>query len=429
MDLNELRQKRAKLITDARALLNKSKDGDLSVEDKANYDKMFAEAGKLADTIQREERLQEAERDLQRSTREGVRSAVDEADDKGKSSLPAFRSRGMQYINAEDAAWQTDGDWQRLLGTTKPEYRTAFNRTVIRGEQRALQADLGASGGFLVLPLQLADSLIKAVDDQVFIRQWATVIAVPNAETLGVPTLEADPADADWTSELGTGGEDSTMSFGRRDLHPHPVAKRIKISRTLLRRAPGAETLTMQRLAYKFAIAQEKAFLTGSGASQPLGVFVASTQGISTGRDMATDNTSTAFTANGLYNTQYTLKAAYWPNAKWVFHRDAVKMLAKLVNGEGQYLWEPSLQAGQPDMLLGHPVNVSEYAPNTFTANLYVGILGDFRQYWIADSLSMEMQRLVELYAATNQEALIGRMESDGMPVLEEAFVRVKLGS
>ena len=158
-------------------------------------------------------------------------------------------------------------------------------------------------------------------------------------------------------------------------------------------------------------------------------MFVASTQGISTGRDMATDNTSTAFTANGLYNTKYTLKAAYWPNAKWVFHRDAVKMLAKLVNGEGQYLWEPSLQAGQPDMLLGHPVNVSEYAPNTFTANLYVGILGDFRQYWIADSLSMEMQRLVELYAATNQEALIGRMESDGMPVLEEAFVRVKLGS
>ena len=57
-----------------------------------------------------------------------------------------------------------------------------------------------------------------------------------------------------------------------------------------------------------------------------------------------------------------------------------------------------------------------------------MGILGDFSNYWIADSLALEMQRLVELYATTNQVALIGRMESDGMPVLEEAFVRVKLG-
>ncbi len=185
----------------------------------------------------------------------------------------------------------------------------------------------------------------------------------------------------------------------------------------------------MRRLAYKFGITQEKGFLTGSGAGQPLGVFTASPLGISTGRDVSTDNTATAFTANGLYNVKYSLKAAYWPRAKWLFHRDAVKMLAKLVNGEGQYLWQPSLQMGQPDMLLGHPVSVSEYAPNTFTANLYVGIIGDFSQYWIADSMAMEIQRLVELYAATNQVALIGRMESDGMPVLEEAFARVKLAA
>jgi HK97 family phage major capsid protein len=74
------------------------------------------------------------------------------------------------------------------------------------------------------------------------------------------------------------------------------------------------------------------------------------------------------------------------------------------------------------------PVNMSEYAPSTMTSALYVGILGDFSQYWIADALDMQIQRLVELYAETNQTGFIGRMESDGMPVLEEAFVRVKLG-
>lgn len=78
-------------------------------------------------------------------------------------------------------------------------------------------------------------------------------------------------------------------------------------------------------------------------------------------------------------------------------------------------------------MLLGSPFNMSEYAPNTFTTGQYVGIFGDFSNYWIADALDMQVQRLVELYAATNQTGLIGRMETDGMPVLAEAFARVKL--
>ena len=71
---------------------------------------------------------------------------------------------------------------------------------------------------------------------------------------------------------------------------------------------------------------------------------------------------------------------------------------------------------------------MSEFTPNTFTSGLSVGMLGDFSQSWIADALSMRMQRLIELYAATNQVGFIGRLEVDGMPVLSEAFVRVKLG-
>ena len=69
----------------------------------------------------------------------------------------------------------------------------------------------------------------------------------------------------------------------------------------------------------------------------------------------------------------------------------------------------------------------SEWAPNTFTTGEYVGLLGDFSHYWIADALSMQIQRLNELYAETNQVGFIGRLETDGAPVLEEAFVRVKL--
>ena len=80
------------------------------------------------------------------------------------------------------------------------------------------------------------------------------------------------------------------------------------------------------------------------------------------------------------------------------------------------------------NQLMGFPMNVSENAPNTFTTGLYVGILGNYeRGYWIVDSMNFEIQRLDELYAATNQVGFIARRETDGAPVQEEAFVRVKL--
>jgi HK97 family phage major capsid protein len=67
-------------------------------------------------------------------------------------------------------------------------------------------------------------------------------------------------------------------------------------------------------------------------------------------------------------------------------------------------------------------------ALNTFTTGQYVGIVGDFSFYWIAHALNVSVQRLVELHAATNQVGFIGRLESDGMATLDEAFARVKLG-
>jgi len=103
-------------------------------------------------------------------------------------------------------------------------------------------------------------------------------------------------------------------------------------------------------------------------------------------------------------------------------------MITKLKDGQGQYIWRQSVRDGEPDSLLGLPIVMSEWAPNTFTTGQYAGLLGDFRNYWIADALSMQIQRLNELYAETNQVGFIGRLETDGAPVLEEAFVRVKLG-
>ena len=317
-----------------------------------------------------------------------------------------------------------------------PEMRSAFVRYLRSGregvsesEMRALQSDKPDAGGYIIPPQQFMNTLIKAKDNFVILRGLATQVTVQSAMSLGAPSLDNDPADPAWTSELLIGTEDSTMSFGKRELTPHPLAKYIKVSRKLMRMAANVEALVVQRLGYKQGVTEENAFLNGSGTNQPLGLFTASNNGIATTRDVSTGNTTTSMTFDGLINAKYSLKQQYWANARWIFHRDGVKQVAQLKNGDGQYIWRESVQYGDPDRILGMPVLMSEYAPSTFTASQYVGILGDFSNYWIADALNLEIQMLYELFAATNQVGVVVRSETDGMPVLGEAFARVQLAA
>lgn len=418
--IRKLLAERAKIITDQRALLDKADDEkrSLTADETTNYENMDARFDQITKDIEREEKLEArtaAESDLAdalKPTPNGNGGEVRTIEYRGhKITLPAnsavqerafsaFLARGMQAVNGE--------------------------------ELRALQADSDIYGGFLVAPQQFMLRLIQAVDNEVFIRGLATVFPVTKAESLGAPSLDTDIGDVTWTAEILTGDEDSSLAFGRRELTPHPLARLIKVSEKLLRvSAIDPESIVIQRMGYKFGTVSEYAYLLGSGAQQPMGVFTAATAGfgISTSRDVSTGNTATAFTTDGLMEALYSLKAQYHKTATWIFHRTAIKMLRKLKDGDGQYIWNPDIKGGQPDMILGRPYKMSEYCPSTFTASQYVGIIGDFSHYWIADALSMRIQRLNELYAATNQIGFIGRMESDGMPVLEEAFARVKLGS
>jgi HK97 family phage major capsid protein len=169
--------------------------------------------------------------------------------------------------------------------------------------------------------------------------------------------------------------------------------------------------------------------MTGDGATGPLGLFVASVDGITTARDVSTGNTATEIKFDGLFEAKYAVKDKYQAGCEWIFHRTGIKQIAKLKDANGQYIWQASVVAGTPDMLLGKPVNSSEYAPSTFSASQYVGLYGNLKNYWIVDSLGMEIQALFELYARTNQVDYITRIETDGAPVMAAAFARVKLGT
>jgi HK97 family phage major capsid protein len=404
--LNELRDLRGKSVADARALKDVAdKAGRVMSEDeKRQFNSFMDDEKRFKEQIDTEVRLQDTEREMAAVALQNVDESRSSGDPDAEKRALAFR----KYV--------TEGD----------KYLSA-------DEMRTLTSGADISGGFLNAPQEMVKQLIVNVKNMVYMRQLATIIPLANSTSLGVPTLDTDVGDADWTPEIKLVTEDITLAFGKRELTPHPLSKLVTVSNKLLRSAAlNPETIVMDRMSYKFGVAMEKGYMTGSGMGQPLGVFTASADGIPTTRDVqstAGAGFSTTIEADNLIATKYALKSQYMSKAQWIFHRDAVKQLAQLKSGDGYYLFELSDIIGAPDTLLGRPMTMSEYAPNTFSANQYVGIYGDFSNYWIADSLALQFQRLNELYALYNKVGFIGRLETDGAPVLAEAFARVQLAA
>ncbi|GGM14246.1 phage major capsid protein [Micromonospora yangpuensis] len=411
MDINARKKQRASLAKKARDILDAAQaDGGrrLSGEESETFDRLMADVDGHDQDIAREEQLRAKERRI----------------DDGPEDQPARENNGPDASGAS-------GDGERMAAFR--QYLIGGRASLNPDQARTLQAGSDPEGGYLVAPQRWVSELLKGLDDEVFLRSWATVEQLTEAASLGVPTLETDLNDAEWTTELATGSQDDSLRLGKRELTPNPLAKRVKVSRKLLRLTSGrAESIVRDRLRYKFAVSTEKAYMTGDGNKKPLGVFTASTMGISTGRDVTVGSIAADeqdINADGLIDMKYTLKAGYMSRARWLFHRDTVKRIRKLKDSEGVYIWRPGLATDRPDTILDLAFGMSEFAPNTYTAGQYVALLGDFSKYWIADALNMEVQRLVELYAETNQVGFIGRLETDGMPVLEEAFVRGKVAA
>jgi HK97 family phage major capsid protein len=314
--------------------------------------------------------------------------------------------------------------------------RHSFNRYILKGssalsaeEYRSLTSGDDVSGGYLNAPPVFVKTMIQDLQDEVFIREWATGYNLKNSVSLGIPSLDSDTLDADWTGELSTGSE-GDIKFGKRELHPHKLAKRVKVSNLLLRvGAISPESVVRAQLVAKFAAAQEAAFMTGDGVGKPLGLFTVSENGITEDRDIVGVNTATQINADTLITAAYHLKGQYLKHAKWIFSRAAISQIRKLKSeADGHYLWSPGLTGSGPT-ILDLKFEVSEYCPNSLTANQYCGILGDFKHYSIATGLDMQIQRLVELYAEQDLTGYIGRLFVDGMPTNKNAFVRVKMAN
>ena len=347
-------------------------------------------------------------------------------------------SRREDEFMSGDPRYQEDRKRRSSL-----DYRKGFLSYLETGQQRSVYAADDVQGGYLIAPVQVSELIIKKVDNLLWLSDLATKIQVVNAKSLGVPSIDEDPSAPDWNGEIATVQVDTAQAFGRRELTPRANNKVIKVSAKWLANAvakgfltskddpgntpiSGGEDLISTRLARTFAISAENNCLNGNGVAKPLGPFTASTRGVSTARDVNTGST-TGLTYGGLINAKYTLRAGY--DGKWLISREFMRLARSLVDDQARPLFLDPVQYGKPEVLLGDEYMVSEYAPSTFTSNLYVGIYADWSYYVIAMGMDFGIQILNELFRLNGQIGYLGMQELDGMPTLEDAFVRLKCAS
>ena len=209
----------------------------------------------------------------------------------------------------------------------------------------------------------------------------------------------------------------SDDTFGQLSLSAYKVGTAIKISEELLNDSVfDLPAYITKEFARRIGAKEEEAFLIGDGVGKPTGVFAAS------GGAMDGGTTSGAnITFDDVMELFYSLRSPYRKKAVWVLNDSTVKALRKLKDNTGNYIWNPSVQAGVPDTILNRPYKTSSYVPEIKAGNKCMAF-GDFSYYWVADRQGRSFKRLNELFAMTGQVGFLASQRLDGKLILPEAI-------
>lgn len=395
MTVNEMRIKRAKIWEQAKAFLDshRDKNGILSAEDTETYNKMEKDIVDLGREIDRQERVEALEREMAAPT-----------------SAP---------LTGKPAAAQPDKKTGRASDEYKRNFWNAMRMKAPSSEiLNALQVGSDTEGGYLV-PDEFERTLIEALEEENIFRRIAKVIQ-SNSGDKKIPIV-ASKGSAAWVDEEGTYGESDDV-FGQTSLGAYKLGTLIKISEELLNdSAFDMESYISKEFARRIGAKEEEAFFTGDGTGKPTGILAAAG-----GADIGiTTAGATAITADEVIDLYFSLRVPYRKNSVWIMNDTTVSAIRKLKDGQGQYLWEPSLVSGVPNKILGCEVITSPYMP-TIAAGAKTIAFGDFSYYWIADRQGRIFKRLNELYATTGQVGFIGNQRVDGKLVLPEAIKVLK---
>ena len=387
--IQELREKRAKVWEQAKTFLDdhRQENGLIKPEDNAVYENMEDEVMNLGKEIERLERQEAMDRELSAMTSKPLASRPERMTEekKGRAS-DAYKS----------AFW----------GAMRNKMNPSVNN--------ALEVGTDSEGGFLV-PDEYEEQLIQALQEANVLRNLCNVITTSYGDRK-IPVV-ASHGSAVWMDEEG-GFDESDDSFTQVTLSAYKLGTMLKVSDELLNDSYfDLEAYIAAEFARRIGAAEESGFLLGDGSSKPTGLLH-TTGGASLG---VTAASATAITMDEVLDLYHSLKSAYRKNGTFLVNDATIKAIRKLKDGQGQYLWQPSVQAGTPDTILNRPVISSQFMPVAAAGEKTI-LFGDFKYYWIADRQGRTFKRLNELYAANGQVGFLASQRLDAKLILPEAI-------
>lgn len=355
---------------------------DLSAEEQQEFDRAEQDFDSLGARIQRSE-------DLEGLAPRMTRSAA----------LPESEAREVETR-------------QERPGPDSEEYAEKFSRYLRTGDEMearaALQVGTDSEGGYIV-PEDWMNRLVEKSREFGVVRSLATVITTSDGRKIHIPTIATFN-----TAVLVVEEEAFTQSeptFGEKELDAYKYGTIAKFSDELRQDAMFDIDGLIQRLAGEaITLKEDSALLSGSGSSQPEGLLT----GLETGKTAAS---KTAITADELIDLYHSVTSPYRASASWIFHDKTAAEIRKLKDENQQYLWQPGLQAGAPDLLLGKPVYTDTFMPELAEASK-VGVFGDIgRAYTVRNAGGIAVKVLEELYAANGQVGVRVHRRTDGAVV------------
>ena len=390
MNISEMIKNRADLVGQMRNFVDthEDKSGKLSAEDAAAYAKMETEFEQLSDAISRQQRADAREAELAKP----VNSPI----------------TGKPYVMST----QSEEKKGRASDAYKKAMLTAM-RTNFRQISDVLSEGVDADGGYLV-PIEYDRRLIDVLEEENIMRSLATKITTSGEHKINIAATK--PAAA-WIEEGGalTFGN---ATFDQTFLDAFKLHVAIKVTEELLYdNAFNLESYIITQFGKALANAEEDAFLNGSGAGKPTGIFDSTKGG------HVVNTLTAAIKSDDMLDLVYGLKRPYRKNASFIMNDATLAQLRKLKDNNGAYIWQPSYQADEPDRILGYAVRTSAYAPADAIA------FGDYSYYNIGDRGSRSFKQLNELFAGNGMIGFVAKERVDGKLILPEAVQILKLKS
>lgn len=266
-------------------------------------------------------------------------------------------------------------------------------------EGKSLSASVDAEGGYVV-PVETESTIERALSDASPFRKIATVRQV-SAGTFKKPVSQGGTASG-WAGEKDARPETSApqldlLEFPVGELYAMPAA-----TQTLLDDGVAdVDAWLADEVRDVFAAQETSAFVSGDGINKPQGLLSYTPQAesahtwgnlgyVTTGTDGDFDASAPI---DSLLDLIYAPKPRFRPNASFIMNRRTVGQIRKFKDADGNYIWQPSTQAGVPSTLLGHPLVEVEDMPDV-ASDSYSIAFGDFgRGYMIVDRLGVRVLR------------------------------------